>query len=337
MTETAKLLTALCTEPGISGDESLPAQKALSCLQQYCPGAEISHGSVIGSMGNPCGPHILLDAHIDQIGMIVTGITGDGFVTVGNVGGIDRRLLPAQRVTLFGKKTIPGVISCKPPHLLTGEETVLRWDEVRIDTGYAAKELKTLLSPGDSVVFSGICTRLPDETGSRFLGTALDDRCGAAAILYALSLLEGEEISCKVSVLFSTQEEVGERGAKIGCFAIDPDIALAVDVSFAGDGTKGTGIPGKGAMIGFSPSLSRAVSRDLVRAAQAENIPFQYEVMEGTTGTNADQFSVCREGVKACTVSIPLQYMHTPQEIISLSDVQNTGRLLAAYIRRCGK
>lgn len=329
------LLTELCTAPGISGDENAVAQAILQRIQPLCPDARIDHGNVTGSFGSPDprAPHVLLDAHIDQVGMVVTGVTEDGFLTVGNVGGIDRRLLPAQRVTVYGRRTIPGVICCRPPHLSTGEETVLKWDEVRIDTGFSAEELKKLVSPGDSVTFTGICARVGDGDG--FAGPSLDDRSGVAAILYAMEQLAGEDLPCKVTALFSSQEEVGERGARIGCYAADPDIALAVDVSFAGDGTKGTGIMGKGPMLGISPSLSREVFKALADTADGEGIPWQYEVMEGTTGTNADQFSVCREGVRACTVSIPLLYMHTPAERISLADVENTGRLIAAYLRRC--
>lgn len=332
-----ELLTELCAAPGISGDEGAIARVILEKIRPLCPDARISHGNVTGTFGStdPHAPHVLLDAHIDQVGLVVTEITEDGFLCVGNVGGIDRRILPAQRVTVFGKKAIPGVICCKPPHLSTGEETVLKWDEVRIDTGFSAEELKTLVSPGDSVTFTGISGALTAGDGCRFASPSLDDRSGAASILYAMELLREETLPCKVTVLFSAQEEVGERGARIGCYAADPGIALAVDVSFAGDGTKGTGIMGKGPMLGLSPSLSREVFAGLKEAAQEEDIPWQYEVMEGTTGTNADQFSVCREGVKACTVSIPLLYMHTPAEVISLSDAENTGRLIAAYCRRC--
>lgn len=333
----ADMLTALCGVTGISGNETNAALTALEFLKLYCPDAHISHGNVIGTCGStePDAPHVLLDAHIDQIGMIVTSITDDGFVTVGNIGGIDRRLLPAQRVQLHGRKLLNGVICAMPPHLTSGDEKVQKFEEIRIDTGYDADTLRTLLAPGDSVTFAGCIARLQ---GDRFTAPALDDRCGVAAILCALHQLKDEALPCRVTVMFSTQEEVGERGAKIGCYAIDPDIALAVDVSFAqnlGDSEAKTGKMGGGAMIGFAPSLSRTVSRALCEAADAEQIPWQYEVMEGTTGTNADQFSVCRSGVKACTVSIPLRYMHTPAEIISLADVRLTGDLLAAYLRRC--
>ncbi len=333
-----ELLTSLCSAPGISGDESDAARRAAEALKQYCPDVHCSHGNIIGTCGStdPAAPHVLLDAHIDQIGMIVTGITEDGFVTVGNIGGIDRRLLPAQRVHLHGKELLNGVVCAMPPHLTSGEEKVLKFEEIRIDTGYDAAALRSLLAPGDSVTFAGVCTPL---LGERFSSPALDDRCGAAAILYALDKLREEPLPCRVTVLFSTQEEVGERGARIGCYAVNPDIALAVDVSFArnlGDSEAKTGKMDAGPMIGFSPSLSKSVTRGLCEAADAEGIPWQYEVMAGTTGTNADQFSVCREGVKACTVSIPLRYMHTPAEIISLNDVRLTGDLLAAYLRRCG-
>ena len=329
------LLTVLCGASGISGNEDRAVQTVLPLLREYCPDARCVHGNVTGSFGSdaPDAPHVLLDAHIDQIGMIVTAVTEDGFVTAANVGGIDRRLLPAQRVMLHGTKDIPGVLCCTPPHLMDGEEQVQKWDEVRIDTGYGAAELRDILHPGDSVTFCGTAAVMP---GGRFTSPAVDDRSGMAAILCALSELQGEALPCRVTVLFSAQEEVGERGAAIGGYAADPDIALAVDVSFAGDGKRSeTGIAGKGPMIGYSPSLSRRVSEGLREAAEAENIPWQYEVMNSTTGTNADRFSVTRAGISACTVSIPIFYMHTPAEVVDMEDVLLTGRLIAAYLRRC--
>ena len=330
-----EVLASLCGASGISGDETAAAETALSCLSQYCEDAQIIRGNVTGSVecGDENAPWVLLDAHIDQVGLIVTSVTDDGFVTVGNIGGLDRRLFPDQHVRIFGTKPIDGILCCMPPHLTDGSEKVQKITDVRIDTGYPAEELRRLVHPGDSVVFCGVTGPLP---GGRFTSPALDDRCGVASILHALDLTHHEKLPCNVLVLFSTQEEVGERGAMIGCYAADPDIALAVDVSFAGDGSRSeTGIMGEGPMIGFSPSLSRTVSAGLKAAAEKDEIPWQYEVMAGTTGTNADQFSVCREGVKACTVSIPLDYMHTPVEVIDLADVEYTGALIAAYLRGC--
>ena len=331
-------LKDLCFAQGLSGDENSAASAALACLRKYIPDACITGGNVTGTIGSTKenAPHVLLDAHLDQVGLIVTSVTDDGFVTVGNIGGLDRRLFPVQKVWINGAEdTIPGIICALPPHLTKDKEKVQKIEEVRIDTGYPAEELRKLVHPGDSVYFDNKPAALGADG---FTSAALDDRCGIAAILAALDILDLEYLPCRLTVQFSAEEEVGERGAATGCFAADPDIAIAVDVSFAGDGKLSeTGRMGGGPMIGFSPSLSREVSEALKAAAEYAEIPWQYEVMNGTTGTNADRFSVCRDGVKACTVSIPLRYMHTPQEVIDLRDVEKTGELLAEYVWRCGR
>ena len=320
---------------GTSGSESKAAQLALGMLREYCPDAEIINGNVTGKFGTHREglPSLLLDAHIDQIGFAVTYITDDGFIKVGNIGGIDRRLLPAQPVVVHGSRDIKGVICSVPPHLTSGGSEVLEMDDFAIDTGLTKEELEKLVSLGDSVTFDVTCR---DLIGSRITGGALDDRCGVASILYALELLKDSDLAYNVTVLFSTQEEVGERGAKIGAFEINPDIALAVDVSFAyaiGEEESKCGYLGKGPMIGISPSLSREISDELINTAKSADIPYQIEVMSGLTGTNADRFSVNRCGAKACTVSIPLRNMHTPVEVIDITDAEQTAKLLAAYIR----
>ena len=152
-------IKALCEVSGASGDESPAAELALSMLKKYCGDAEIISGCVIGRYGThrPDRLTIVLDAHIDQIGMIVTCITDDGFLKVGNVGGIDRRLLPAQPVIIHGKKDIPGVICSVPPHLMSGDSGVLSWNEVSIDTGLTKEELCGIVSQGDSFTFDVKC------------------------------------------------------------------------------------------------------------------------------------------------------------------------------------
>ncbi|MGN1482021.1 M42 family metallopeptidase [Porcipelethomonas sp.] len=320
---------------GISGEENNVAQTALKYLKNYTNDCYIKNGNVIGNFGQRTEkrPHILIDAHIDQIGLVVTGICESGFIHFSNIGGIDRRLLPAQQVCIYGRKEIPGIICSVPPHLSSGENKVLKIDEFYIDTGYDFDTLKSIVSPGDKISFSEKPKAL---LNNRITGMALDDRSGIAAILYALELLEGTKYGCSFSVLFSTQEELGERGASIAAYDINPDIALAVDVSFAyctGEKEYECGKFGKGPMIGVSPSLSREITDRLTELCISEKIPYQTEVMSGLTSTNADRFSVNRCGCKACTISVPLRYMHTPVEIIQLEDVENTGRLIAAYIR----
>lgn len=329
-----KTVIKLSESSGASGSENAAAETALKLLKKYCPDAEIKNGNVIGRFGehDESLPLLLLDAHIDQVGMIVTYITDEGFIKFGNIGGLDRCLLPAQQVVVHGKKDIRGVICSAPPHHLKGESKVPEIDDFAIDTGLSASELEKLVSMGDSVTFDVKCQEL---LGSRITGGAMDDRCGVASVLYALELLNGKKLRYNVAVLFSTQEELGERGAKIGAFEINPDLAIAVDVSFAfaeGENEQKCGYLGKGTMIGVSPSLSRELSDSLVEAAESGKIPYQIEVMNGLTSTNADRFSVNREGVKTCTVSMPLRYMHTPVEVIDLEDVKHTGMLLARFV-----
>ncbi len=329
-----KILEKLCNVKGVSGNETGACETALEILKDYCPDAHIKNSCVIGTFGKfiPERPHVLIDAHIDQIGMTVTYITDEGFIKFSNIGGLDLRLLPAQQVEIHGKKNIKGIVCSVPPHL-SPDNSVPDSDGFAIDTGYSKSELEEIVSLGDFISFCGDFEELLE---SRVTGLALDDRCGVASVIYALDELKDSSLDCNVTILFSSQEELGERGAKISAFEINPDISLAVDVSFgycSGDNEYKCGKLGKGAMIGISPSLSREVSDALINTAKKKNIPYQLEVMSGLTSTNADQFSVNRCGSKACTVSIPLKYMHTPVEVIDVEDVRLTGKLIAEYLK----
>lgn len=333
-----KTIMSLADADGVSGDETEAAQLALSMLKEYTDDCYIKNGNVIGHFGcKGKKPHILLDAHIDRIGFVVTYITEDGFLKVSNCGGIDRRLLLAQPVTILGKEKVSGVICAIPPHLEKDESKVPEMEDICIDVGMTKSQAEKVISLGDKVTFAVRCEKL---LGDKLTGAALDDRCGVAAILRAIELVKEKALHSEVTVMFSTQEEVGERGAKIGAFDIDPDVAIAVDVSFAltsDDSEIKCGKMGGGCMIGYSPVLDRELSDRMKGIAAKKNMPYQIEVMSGTTGTNADRFSVNKSGVKSVTLSIPLKYMHTPVEVISLSDVENTAQLIAAYLEEAGK
>lgn len=333
-----KTIIQLADTSGVSGDETKAAELALDRLKEFTNDCYIKNGNVIGHFGTKeKKPHILLDAHIDQIGFVVTYITDDGFVKISNCGGIDRRLLLAQQVTILGKENINGIVCAIPPHLETDENSVPELTDICIDIGMTKNQAEEKISLGDKIVFNVQCKKMQ---GDKITGAALDDRCGIAAILRSLEILKGKELDCEVTVMFSTQEEIGERGAKIGVFDIDPDIAIAVDVSFAltaDDSELKCGKMGEGCMIGYAPTLDKMLSEQMKSIAQKKNIPYQIEVMNGETGTNADRFSVNKSGVKAVTLSIPLKYMHTPVEVIAVSDVENTAQLIAAYIQEAGK
>lgn len=329
-------LKELSEAEGVSGAEDAAARTALEYLKKYTADCFIKNGNVIANFGSRSNEalHVLIDAHIDQVGLIVTYVGEDGFLNVGNVGGIDRRLLPGQHVIIHGRKDVTGTICSVPPHLSGGKKgEVPQIDKFTIDTGLSQQKASEIIAPGDRISFD---IKYREMLGGRVTCKALDDRSGAASIIYALELLKNEKIKCSYTVLFSTQEELGERGAKIAAYDIDPDIALAVDVSFGytdGESEYECGKLGKGPMIGISPSLSGEISRSLISIAEKCGIPYQTEVMNGLTSTNADQFSVNRCGCKVCTVSIPLRYMHTPVEVIDIQDVKNTGKLIAEYIK----
>jgi endoglucanase len=165
----------------------------------------------------------------------------------------------------------------------------------------------------------------------------LDDRAGVASILYCLDVLaeKGVDLPCDIAVVFAVQEELGSRGASVSSFRIEPDAAIAVDVSFAhtpdADATQ-CGVLAKGPMIGWSPTLNDCMTRKLVSLCEQEAIPYQHEVMGNGTGTDAESIASCKEGIRTALLSIPLRYMHTPAELIDIRDVQWTGRLMADYV-----
>ncbi|MCI8360155.1 MAG: M20/M25/M40 family metallo-hydrolase [Clostridiales bacterium] len=291
------------------------------------------NGSLIGRIKGESDYTILFDAHIDEIGMLVTAVEEGGFVRAAKAGGIDFRTLAAQPVTIWGKKPVPGLFASTPPHLQKdGESEVSDISARLIDTGLSAAEAGALISPGDRITFRQEPAML---LGDAFTGKSLDNRAGVAALLETARLLSAQKkLPCGVTFLFSDQEELGCRGAETAAFALQPDEAVAVDVSFGdspGLPAHKTGKLGGGGMIGISPTLSRAVTQRLTALAKEQDIPNQPEVMGGATSTNADVIALTGAGIPCGLLSIPLRSMHTTAEVIRLCDVDSAARLLTAY------
>ena len=304
---------------------------ARGILGKYAEVKNVGNLSVVGFIKGKSDYTILLDAHIDQIGMIVTDVDEEGFLTVSNSGGIDIRVLPARAVTVHGKEIIPAVFCSTPPHLSKGETEYTDIAEIKLDTGLGEKA-KEIVSIGDYVTFSAKPTPL---SGDLVTGRSFDDRSGVACLLEVAKRLSNKELPVSVAILLSDGEELGMRGATTASFDINADEAIAVDVSFGdGIGISETecGKLSKGAMIGVSPVLCRDVSDRLIDLAEKNGIKYQLEAMGGKTGTNADVISVSRGGVKSCTVSIPLRNMHTEVETLSLQDLNSVCDLLEKYI-----
>ena len=337
--EITEILAKLCRATGVSGAEGNACETAAELLRSYTDEVTIDKfGCVTGFIGERGNgkPTLMLEAHIDEIGFIVTYIDDEGFLRVGQCGGTDRRLYAAQTVTIHtGNGDVRGVICTLPPHVAEDSSKAMKLEDLAVDIGCTSREeAEKLVSAGDRITIENDLVKL---LGTRYTAKALDDRAGAAAVLYALELLKGAELSYNIEVLFASQEEVGSRGAIIAAYRSDAEKAIATDVSFAytPDAKKHEcGEMGKGAMIGISPVLDREMTAELKEIAGRLEMPYQSEVMGRSTGTDADDISVSRGGIRTALVSIPLKYMHTPVEVADIGDIRAVAKLMAAYA--CG-
>lgn len=307
------------------------ADFALSELSKYADTKRIGNLNIVGEIKGKSDYTLLIDAHIDQIAMVVTDIDENGFLTVAKCGGIDIRTLPARPVTVHGKRDITAVFCSTPPHLSKGDKEYTDISEIKLDS-MLSKNAKDIISVGDYVTYASFPCEMLNNTIS---GKSLDDRAGVACILELAKRLKGKELPISVAFLISDMEELGLRGARTAAYKINPNEAIAIDVSF-GDGPDispmDTGKVKGGAMIGISPVLSSDISGKLTAIAKEKEIPYQLEVMGGTTSTNADVISVNREGVKTGLVSIPLRNMHTEVEILNIDDLLSVCDILENYI-----
>ena len=335
MDELKDLIFSLCAEPGTPGDESAVAKIAAEELSKYANVQIDCMGNVVAKMGKQGAKnHIMLDAHIDQIGLIVTNIDENGFIHIDRCGGVDRRVLPGSPVTIYGQEVLMGIVCCTPPHLSDGSvEKVVAVDKMAIDAGLSKEEADALIQPGDRILLNASPKCL---IGSRITAAGLDDRAGVASLIRCAQLLADEKLDCELTILCSSREEVGGQGAVTGTYSVNPTQAIAVDVSFAeqpGVPPEKCGKLGGGPMIGIAPPLNRKMTDDFIAIAKKLEIPYKLDVMGNSTGTNSDEIAVTRGGVQAELISIPLRYMHTPVEVIDLADVENTARLIAEYIK----
>ncbi len=339
--DTITTLLNLSAAAGVAGREDEAAALAETLLAPYGGVERTALGSVLCRVRKPREgrPHVMLDAHLDEIGMVVTYIEESGFLRAAPCGGVDRRVLLASAVTLHTKQgKLSGVVCSTPPHLAgPGEKKNLKAEDIYIDIGRTRAEAEAAVSPGDVITLVAPPRRL---LGDMCSGKAIDDRAGCVAILRALELLKDNAPDCGLTAVFSSMEETGLQGAATAAYALAPTHAVAVDVTFAhtpDSQRHKTGQIGKGPMVGFAPILSAALSERLCVLAQAEGIPCQREAMGGRTGTNADAIAVAGGGVSVGLLSIPQRYMHTPVEVVSAADIDNTGRLLAACVRDLAK
>lgn len=334
-TEVKRILMLLAASTGVSGDEQSAADTAIEIMKPLGKCERGALGTVICRVrdGGENAAHLMLCAHIDQIGLIVTRVDEKGFLRVSNVGGIDRATLWAANVTVHAEGgDLPGVVCTLPPHVAgDGDKKNLKPEQAAIDIGLDEKGASALVRPGDRVTLVSPPVVMPNEI---ICGGVTDDRAGCAAVIAAAALAAPRISRGSLSVLLSTQEETGGAGAKTGANQLRPTRAIAVDVSFAHTPDaprEKCGIMGKGPMIGAAPILDRHMTRRLRQLAQERDIPCQQEVMGGVTGTDADSIATSGSGVATALVSIPQKFMHTPNEMVAVADVANCAKLIGEY------
>lgn len=328
-------LAALCGCDGPAGREGPVADLARSLLAPLVDEVyQDKFGNVIGvrRCGRENAPRVVLDAHLDEVGLVITGAK-EGFLSFRAVGGIDPRMLPDREVTILSQPPRFGLVAVLPPHVQQAGEgdKSLPLSDLWIDAGLTQKE-------GEALVGTFAVPRGPFRAllGERVSAKALDDRAGFGALLRTAELLQGTDLDVDLYFMGSCREEVNGSGALTGAFSLAPHCFVAVDVTHARtpDGPKeGTFPAGEGTVIGIGPNITRWMSQRLIAKAEGHGIPWAPEVMTGHSGTNAWRVQTAREGIATAVVSLPLKYMHSPVETLDLTDLEATASLLAAFVQ----
>ena len=278
-------------------------------------------------------PKLMLAAHMDEIGLMVTGVE-KGFLRITRVGGTDRRVLLGLEVVVHGQRDLPGIVVTRPPHVLPEDERkkTVPWDKLFVDVGLPPEQVEQLVSVGDLI---SVRREMVELKNHRVAGKAMDDRACVVATTLALEQLSGALHAWDVFAVATAQEETGLKGAITAAYGVAPDLAIALDVTQGrqpGTQDVDTFPMGDGPTIGVGPNFHPGLVKRLRAVADAHEIPYQIEPTPGASGTDAWAIQLTREGVPTALISVPLRYMHQPVETLDVQDVERAGRLLAAFI-----
>lgn len=326
-----ELLKKLTSARGVSGHESEAGTVFKELLSAHTNDITVDNlGNITGkiSSGIENAKKLLIEAHIDELGLMITGIEDRGFLLFTPIGGTDMKILPGTEVTVHGKKDIYGVIGAKPPHLIKdGEDKGLNINIMSIDTGI--ENISEFVSVGDIVTYNAGFTPL---CGDYATDRAFDDRAGLCVLIKALELIKNPKMDVYVSA--TVGEELGLRGAKCVGYNVNPDYSISVDVTFGkseGSDDKSFELA-KGPTICISPSLSIDLTKRLFSIANEKEIHYQTETEGGSTGTNAWAVAKNADNCRCALLSVPIRYMHSTCEVVSFADIENAAKIIAAFI-----
>jgi putative aminopeptidase FrvX len=342
------LLKQFSETTGITSRED-PVREAL--LQTWEPLVDEMRRDKMGSLialkrgtgpddsASPDRPHpkLMVAAHMDEIGLRVTGID-KGFLRITRVGGLDRRVLLGTEVMVHGKSDLPGVIATRPPHVQPPEarKKSVAWDDIFVDVGLPPQKVERQVRVGDLISIRRELTELKNR---RVAGKAIDNRASLVVLTLALEHLSTMQHSWDVLAVATVQEEIGLKGAITAAYGVAPDLGIALDVTFG----KQPGVSdvdgsalGDGPVILIGANFHPGVTARLKEVAEAHEIPCQVEPAPGRLGTDAWAIQVTREGVPTGLICVPVRYMHQPVEMLDVQDVERAARLLAALIAELG-
>jgi len=332
-------LFELCKQEGISGFEFELGKYVRSLFDEHCTETESDAlGNVIGILNKGKKPKIMLEAHLDEIGLMVKNIDENGFISFVEIGGVDSTILPSAEVYIHGKQRIYGVIGARPPHLQEKDESekIYKINTLFIDTGYNADEIKKIVNIGDAITFSAKSTQL---MGDKIAIKSIDNRMGVYVLVECLKRLKNQNINAEIVALASVQEEVGCRGARVGAYMLEPDCAIVIDVTHGispyTTSTEGFEL-GSGVAIAVGPNLHPELTEKIIKVVEDNNIPHTIEVCAGHSGTDAWQIQITKKGIPCILVSTPLRYMHTSVETVQMSDIEAVIKTICTLIEGGG-
>lgn len=332
------ILTSLSLIPAPSGSESAAAEYTASLL----PGFEtktdaLGNLAALRRCGRPGAPLLMLEAHIDEVGFIITSVTDSGFLKFSTLGSPDFRVLPDSELLVLCDPPLPGIVSCLPPHVQEAGamNKYAKVDTLAIDVGLSAAEARARIKPGTPAVNlpkSPLCL-----SNGRIGSKAMDNRLSAAIILKALE--DCPDAGCDILAAFCVQEEAGCRGAGAVANAYKPDAAVILDVTFgeSPDSHTGTFPLASGVTVCLGPYTDRRLSERLISACERSGAAWTPEVYGSSTGTDATPVQISGAGIPTAVLSVPLRYMHTPCEVADLSDIGAAAGALAEFIRSFGR